>query len=282
METEIFEVRTQDGVEGLSSLEDNSVKLLYGSPPYPNAKRNYGVWKDGDYLEIMSTFIEAALPKLREDGFIVINVKANRTGQKKGTNSCRSLTVERLAIMLEEKYHLYCVDIEIWVKTNPVPTGLRCACQDAYEQNLWFAKSPSWKINIDSIRTPYPEATLQTYERTTYHPRKNGLGYISKDKKIAPNALGALPKNIIKGAVANNRTVHQAVQPEYLPEKYIKACTDEGDLVVDPWLGTGTTGVVAVDLGRRFIGFDVVQEYVDIAKRRINGDNIIEKKLYRW
>lgn len=43
METEIFEVRTQDGVEGLSSLEDNSVKLLYGSPPYPNAKRNYGI-----------------------------------------------------------------------------------------------------------------------------------------------------------------------------------------------------------------------------------------------
>ena len=267
-----FDVRTIDGVEGLSSLEDKSIKLLYGSPPYPNAKRNYGVWKEGDYLEIMSTFIDAAIPKLRDDGFIVVNVKANRTAQKKGANSCRSLTVERLAILLEEKYGLYCVDIEIWVKTNPVPTGLRCACQDAYEQNLWFAKSPYWKLNIDPIRTPYTAATLQTYERTTYHPRKNGLGYISKDKKIVPNANGALPKNIISGAVANNRTGHQAVQPEYLSEKYIKACTDEGDLVVDPWLGTGTTGAVAVRLGRLFIGFDVVDEYVTIARERIEKE----------
>lgn len=62
---------------------------------------------------------------------------------------------------------------------------------------------------------------------------------------------------------------HQAVQPEYLPNKYILATTNEGDLVVDPWMGTGTTGVEALKLGRLFAGFDVVQEYVNIAEKRL-------------
>ena len=59
-----------------------------------------------------------------------------------------------------------------------------------------------------------------------------------------------------------NKTTHQAVQPLALPEKYIKACTAIGDIVVDPWLGSGTTGAVALQLGRTFAGFDVIESYV--------------------
>lgn len=264
-----FCVRTIDGAKGLCSLPDKSVKLIYGSPPYPNAVRNYGNWNEKVYINKIKPFIDAAIPKLRDDGFLVINVKANRTRNKDGENSRRSLVVEKLAIALEEEWNLYCVDIEIWVKSNPVPTGLKVACQDAYEQNLWFSKSPKWKINIDSIREPYKDSSITKYKTSEYHPRNNGLGYVTKNKWITPHPLGALPKNVILGSVATNDTIHQAVQPEYLAEKYIKSVTEEGDLVVDPWLGSGTTGKVAVRLGRLFIGFDVKGEYVKIARQRI-------------
>lgn len=272
-----FHVECVDGIKGLNILPDNSIKLLYGSPPYPNAVRNYGNWNESVYIDKITPFIDAAIPKLRDDGFLVINVKANRTKSKNGINSRRSLVVEKLAIALEERWHLYCVDIEIWVKSNPVPTGLKVACQDAYEQNLWFSKSPKWKINIDSIRVPYKESSIDKYKSSEYHPRTNGLGYVSKDKWIDPNPLGALPKNVIYGSVATNDTEHQAVQPEYLPEKYIKSVTNEGDLVVDPWLGSGTTGKVAVKLGRLFIGFDIKEEYVEIARKKIS--NIVKDGL---
>lgn len=267
-----FQVEAIDGIKGLAKIPDNSIKLLYGSPPYPNAVRNYGNWNENVYLEKISGFLDVTVPKLREDGFLVINVKANRTRCKTGANSRRSLIVEKLAIALEEKWNLFCVDIEIWVKSNPVPTGLKVACQDAYEQNLWFSKSPTWKINIDAIRVPYKESSINKYKTSEYHPRTNGLGYVTKTKWIDPNPLGALPKNVIYGSVATNDTGHQAVQPEYLAEKYIKAVTNVGDLVVDPWLGSGTTGKVAVRLGRRFIGFDIVKEYVNIARQRINTE----------
>lgn len=254
-----------DGAQGLMSLQDKSVKLIYGSPPYPNADRNYGNWSSADYIEKMAPFFDAAKLKLRDDGFLIINVKANREKSVKGNCTKRSLVVEKLAILLEERWGFHCVDIEIWVKDNPVPTGLRSACQDAYEQILWFSVSPKWKINIDAIRRPYDANSLRAYANNEYKPRTNGLSYVRKVKKIAPNPKGALPLNIIRGAVSSRQSIHQAVQPDYLPEKYIKATTKENDLVVDPWMGSGTTGIVSLKFNRKFIGFDILSEYVDYA-----------------
>lgn len=254
-----------DGTDGLKEIPDNCIKLIYGSPPYPNAVRNYGIWKNEEYIEKISPLIEIATYKLLNDGFIVLNIKANRNRQQSGKNTTRSLVVERLAILMEEKYNLYCVDIEIWVKDNPVTTGLRVACQDAYEQILWFSKSPKWKINLDAIRRPYSESTLRIYENSEFKPRTNGLTYVRKTKKIKANPLGALPNNVIKGPVSSKKGEHQAVQPGYLPRKYILATTEVGDLVVDPWMGSGTTGLEALLLDRKFIGYDIDDNYVNYA-----------------
>lgn len=264
-------LKCQDGAEGMMNLPEGCAKLVYGSPPYPNAERNYGVWTTSEYIGKMTPFIDGALHVLSEDGFLVINVKANREKKTSKTSPRRSLVIEKLAILLEERWKMSCVDIEIWVKGNPVPTGLRCACQDAYEQNLWFSVAPKWNINIDAIRRPYESHSLETYSDYEYKPRSNGLTYVRKKKTIIPNPLGALPLNIITGGVSAKKGRHQAMQPAYLPEKYIKACTNPGDLVIDPWVGSGTTGVEALTLGRQFIGFDIYQEYVDIAENEMRS-----------
>lgn len=263
-------VRQMDGAKGMLQLPDNSIKLIYGSPPYPNAEREYGVWRSSEYIEKMSPFLDAACKKLCDDGFIVINVKANREKSTSNVSSKRSLIIEKLAIAMEESWGLHCVDIEIWIKENPAPTGLRVACQDAYEQNLWFSKAPKWTINLDAIRRPYESHSVQTYETYEYKPRSNGNTYVRKNKRISPNPLGALPKNIISGGVSARIDDHPATQPLYLPEKYIKATTNEGDLVVDPWMGSGTTGYAALSLGRVFAGFDIVEEYVAQANKRLS------------
>ena len=240
-------------------------------PPYPNAERDYGVWKTSEYIEKMTPFLDAAVQKLRDDGFIVINVKANRNRSSSKVSSSRSLIIERLAILMEEKWKLHCVDIEIWVKENPAPTGLRVACQDAYEQNLWFSKAPKWSINLDAIRRPYDKHSVETYESYEFKPRSNGNTYVRKNKRINPNPLGALPRNIIIGSVSSTITDHQATQPLYLPEKYIKATTSDGDLIVDPWMGSGTTGYAALRLGRVFAGFDIIKSYVDGTDSRLRS-----------
>ena len=265
-----FELYCMDGVKGLDTLKNHSVKLIYGSPPYPDAERDYGAWYSYEYLDKMEPFIEAAKNKLSLDGFIVINVKANRKRNKPGLNPTRSLIIEKMAILLEEKWGFSCVDIELWIKDNPVTTGLRCACQDAYEQILWFARSNPWKINLDSIRREYSKGSLRTYANVEYKPRTNGLTYVRKNKIIHPNPLGALPINVIKGPVMSGKSGHQARQPGYIPRKYILAATLPDDIVVDPWMGTGTTGIEALSLERKFIGFDIEPKYVEMAKTNLN------------
>ena len=127
-----------DGAAGLKEIEKGTVKLIYGSPPYPNAERDYGVWRSSEYIAKMTPFLDAACLKLTDDGFIVINVKANREKATSKVASKRSLVIEKMAIQMEEDWGLYCVDIEIWIKENPAPTGLRVACQDAYEHRYLF------------------------------------------------------------------------------------------------------------------------------------------------
>ena len=112
---------------------------------------------------------------------------------------------------------------------------------------------------------------MELYGDYEYKPRSNGLSYVRKNKVISPNPLGALPTNIINGGVAQSKGGHQAVQPLYLPEKYIKAVTEKNDIVLDPWVGSGTTGVAALSLGRRFVGFDISNDYVALAKQRLSA-----------
>lgn len=271
-----FSIITGDAIKKIKLLKDNSVKLMYGSPPYPNAKRNYRTWKNDDYIKEIDPFIRNVIPKLTDDGFIVINAKANRKHPTKNTSSERSLVIEELMIYMKKELNLYCVDIEIWIKTNPVPTGVRVACQDAYEYNLWFSKSPIWKINIDAIRTEYANSSLNSYRNTIYKKRTNGLLYVSNTKTIEPNEKGALPKNVdiepvnlVIGGVSSKSVSHQAVQPNYLPEKYILACTNENDIVLDPWVGSGTTGIVALAGNRKFIGIDISEEFAKLAEANI-------------
>lgn len=75
-----FTVKCMDGAEGMLALPDKSIKLVYGSPPYPNAERDYGVWRAAEYIDKISPFIDAAKLKLRDDGFIVIGERIEREG----------------------------------------------------------------------------------------------------------------------------------------------------------------------------------------------------------
>ena len=120
----------------IKKIEDNSIKLIYGSPPYPNAKRDYGIWKDDEYIKYISKFLKPSIKKLKDDGFIVLNIKANRISKNSNLSSERSLVVEELMFYLKKELNLYCVDIEIWIKSNPAPTGVKSACIDAYEYIL--------------------------------------------------------------------------------------------------------------------------------------------------
>ena len=137
-------------------------------------------------------------------------------------------------------------------------------------------------MNIDFIRIPYNAHTLKypSHPQAETSQYGNGKG---RDNWV-PNTLGAKPKDVIDIPTTCNgmgeKTPHPTQKPEELVRKLILASSDEGDIVLDPFVGSGTTAVCAKQLNRQWIGIDQEGEYLDWAKKRLQ--NVSEKTIQQW
>ena len=130
------------------------------------------------------------------------------------------------------------------------------------------------------MRVPYSKSSLKRFNK----PIKKRFNRTEGDEKIeykewGPNPKGALPSTLINIGSESKRISdnHIAVYPEALSDYFIKGSTNEGDLVIDPFMGSGTTGVSAKKHKRHWIGFDNIEEYVNFANQRIKNTKINDK-----
>ena len=148
-----------------------------------------------------------------------------------------------------------------WVR----PHGLhaRGKFSARHETVLWFTKSDDYKFNLDAIRVP------QKYQNKKSHRGAN-------KGELSSNPLGKNPGDVwLFQNVKHNheeQTVHPAQYPEDMIARIVLCSTDEGDLVLDPYMGTGTAAVVARDHGRHFLGAELDERYHGIALRRVAGE----------
>ena len=187
----------------------------------------------------------------------------------------------------------------IWHKPNPMPESVKDRCTKAHEYIFLLSKSDKYYYDADAIRTPLKDGAIRRLleknidnQRGSITPSKsNGPMKAVGGKDWQSHMAGGGSKikghkgyfdkdgNPICGPTANRKSVwkintqpykeaHFAVFPPELPELCIKAGTKEGDIVLDPFFGSGTTGWVAQRLGRKWIGIELNPEYIEIAKKR--------------
>jgi DNA modification methylase len=189
----------------------------------------------------------------------------------------------------------------IWSKPNPMPESIKDRPTKAHEYVFLLSKSERYFYDADAIRQPYAESTLREfqdgYEGQATKPYDGTGAQNASDvkRRIVDKQRGhgrrhagfndrwdAMPKDEQQMHGSNARSVwtiatqpypeaHFATFPEALPEKCIKAGSRIGDTVLDPFTGSGTTGAVAVRLGRHFIGCELNPTYADLARQRIGG-----------
>jgi len=159
-----------------------------------------------------------------------------------------------------------------WNKKKAIQNRSRFG--DKVEYIFWFAKSKNFKVNMDEMRVPYQKSSINRmkYKLKKRHARVDGdenVGY----KSWSPNLSGALPSTLIDISSEYRKVSksHIAVFPEKLAEFFIKGSTNESDLVLDPFMGSGTTAVVAKRLKRNWIGMELTAEYIDEANIRISN-----------
>ena len=264
-----------DAIHGLRTLEDSTVDLVITSPPYANMKK-YVDGSEGipvkQYVLWLMDYIREIERVLKPTGSFILNIN------DKVSNKFRVPYVYELVYKITDSTSLKLYERLFWNKGKGLSHPKRFG--DKIEYIFWFTKTENFTFNIDEMRVPYSESSLKRFKK----PIKKRYNRTEGDEKVeykewGPNPKGALPSTLINIGSESKRISdnHIAVYPESLVDYFIKGATNEGDLVLDPFIGSGTTGVSAKKHKRKWIGFDNIEEYVDFANERIEKVKVNDK-----
>lgn len=260
-----------DSLELLKQLPDNSIDLVITSPPYADLKTYIdfkGVLAD-DYVDWFIPYCREIERVIKPTGSFILNIN------DKVENGFRHPYVFDLISRLHRETGLKMFERLFWNKMKSLPNRSRFG--DRIEYLFWFAKSKDFYFNIDEMRTEYSEKSIKRMKK----PLKKRYARTDNDDNLdykdwAPNPKGALPTTIVNISSESKRIAdnHVAVYPVDLVKYFIGGATKEGDVVLDPFMGTGTTGVASSIMGRNYIGFEMQSDYIKLAESRIRDCKI--------
>jgi len=261
-----------DSKEKLVELKDNSINLIVTSPPYADQRKNtYGGVHPDKYVEWFLPITDVLLKKMHPKGTFILNIK------EKVVNGERSTYVLNLILEMKKQGWLWTEEF-IWHKKNSFPGKWPNRFRDSWERLIQFNKSKDFAMYQEEVMVPmgdWAKSRLKNLSDTDKirDNSKVGSGF---GKRIS-NWLSrekAYPSNVLHLATECNNKNHSAVFPEELPEWFIKLFTKPYDTVLDPFMGSGTTLVVANRMLRNAIGIEIVKEYCDLAESRISSPQL--------
>ncbi len=254
-----------DCLQILKQFSDASVDMIFADPPYSINKADWDTFRNQDeYIAFSMDWIREASRILKEDGTLYVCGFSEILAD-----------IHRPAM----NYFYNCRWI-IWHYKNKANLGNDWG--RSHESILCLRKSNRYTMNTDSVRIPYNSHTL----KYPSHPQAETSQYGNGKQRgnWTPNPLGAKPKDVIEIPTTCNgmgeKTPHPTQKPEELLRKMILASSNENDIVLDPFVGSGTTAVCAKQLRRQFIGIDQNAEYLGWAVNRLK--NVQKKTIQEW
>lgn len=256
-----------DSAEVLKTLPDNTIDLVVTSPPYADQRKStYGGVSTDQYVEWFLPISEQLLRVLKPTGTFILNIK------EKVVSGERSTYVMELILTMRKQGWLWTEEF-IWHKKNSYPGKWPNRFRDAWERLLQFNKSKKFAMYQEEVMVPmgdWAKTRLRNLSETDKHRDNSKVGsgfgknisnWVDRDK--------AYPTNVLHLATECNNKKHSAAFPEELPQWFIKLFTKEGDTILDPFAGSGTTLFVAERMGRNAIGIELMQEYYQMIKEQI-------------
>lgn len=273
-------------VEGAAGvLEPGAVDLLFTSPPFPLLSgKEYGTSGTAEWLEWMTELVTGWSEALAPTGSMVFHLGECRY---RGA-PVQSPYIERFVLKLIDEVGLHLAGRLYWENPTRMPdlqwaAIRRVRVRSTVEPVLWFSKGEHCKADNRRILEPYADRTRERYLGKQIEPATRPAGYQFGAESFARDNGGRIPGNVVRiGNASGNDAyarackaaglkLHPARMPKQLAEYCIGLMTDPGDLVVDPFFGSGTTGAVAEAMGRRWIGFDRSLVYLDGAAMRFQA-----------
>ena len=256
-----------DSAEVLKTLPDNSIDLIVTSPPYADQRKStYGGIAPDKYVEWFLPISEQLLRVLKLTGTFVLNIK------EKVVDGERSTYVMELILAMRKQGWLWTEEF-IWHKKNSYPGKWPNRFRDAWERLLQFNKSKKFAMYQEEVMVPmgdWAKSRLKNLSDTDKRRDNSKVGSgFGKNISNWIDREKAYPTNVLHLATECNNKKHSAAFPEELPEWFIKLFTKEGDMVLDPFAGSGTTLFVAERMGRNAIGIEIIEEYYKMVKDQL-------------
>lgn len=259
-----------DCLDVLKKLPDNSIDLIVTSPPYADQRKNtYGGIHADKYVKWFLPISAELLRVLKPKGTFILNIK------EKVVNGERHTYVMELILEMRKQGWLWTEEF-IWHKKNCFPGKWPNRFRDAWERLLQFNKEKDFNMYQDEVRVPmgdWAKTRLKNLSETDKRRdnSKVGSGFGKNVSKWVGRDL-AYPTNVLNMATETSNKSHSAVFPKELPAWFIKLFTQRGDTVLDPFLGSGTTSVIAFQLDRNSIGIEVLEDYYKLALENVKEE----------
>lgn len=261
---------TGDCRDLLPTLPDNSVDLIVTSPPYADQRKHtYGGVTPDEYVDWFLPIASELKRVLKPTGSFILNIKERVVAGERHTY------VLELIIEMRKQGWLWTEEY-IWHKKNCYPGKWPNRFRDAWERCLHFTLSKNFAMFQEEVMVPmgdWRHSRLQNLSETDM--RRDNSKVMSGFGKNISNWVGremAYPTNVLHMATECANRNHSATFPVELPSWFIKLFTKPGDIVLDPFMGSGTTAVACVQLSRRYIGMEMNEEYVAISKERLRAE----------
>jgi site-specific DNA-methyltransferase (adenine-specific) len=261
-----------DCEEVLKKFPDNSIDLIFTSPPYADQRKKiYGGVSPDEYVDWFLPKVSQFMRVLKPTGTFILNIK------ERVVDGERHTYVIELILKMREQGWLWTEEF-MWHKKNSYPGKWPNRFRDNWERLIQFNKDKKFYMHQESVMVPVGDwakdrlTKLSETDKTRDESRVgSGFG------KNVSNWLGrdmVYPTNVIHMATECSNRNHSATFPVELPAWFIKLFTKPDDIVLDPFMGSGTTALAAIRLSRNFVGIDINKEYVEIARKRTAHEQI--------
>lgn len=267
-----------DSVELLKELPDSSIDLVMTSPPFAlRRQKTYGNVEETEYVNWIKPFGKEVFRVLKESGSFVLDLG----GAYRSGIPSRSLYNFRVLLTFCDEIGFHLAEDFYWFNPAKLPSPIewvnkrKIRAKDSVNTVWWFSKTAFPKADVKKVLAPYSERMKKLLEdpENFYKPKKRPSGHDISDSFGKDNG-GAIPSNLlsIPNTESNSSYLrmctefrlerHPARFPAELPAFFIKMLTDEGDIVLDIFAGSNTTGYTAETLNRKWLAFELNQEYL--------------------
>jgi DNA modification methylase len=284
-----------DSLKLLNQLPDHSINLVLTSPPFAlQREKEYGNKQQSEYIEWLAQFAEVVYRKLKDDGSFVLDLGG---AYEKG-KPVRSLYNFRIPIHFCDEIGFFLAEDCYWFNPSKLPSPIewvnkrKIRAKDSVNTVWWFSKSEFPKSDVSKVLTEYSSRMKKLLEDPDkfYDPKKRPSGH-DISKGFSKDNGGAIPSNLLQIPNTDSNSqylrgckilclkAHPARFPSKLPEFFIRFLTDPGDLVVDIFAGSNTTGFVAEQECRYWLAFENELQYLAASSLRFMPEDADDDNL---